>query len=424
MPERTCVRLPLQTGGGALVALLWTALTASLCCGAASMALLAFSQLRGKLGSGEDGTVLLVQATPVVVALAFGGVAFVLFRAYRRQRATDVEVDARELRFVDGALRGTAIPWGEVESCTITTDRSRSVRRTTGSGTETEYLDQLRLARRGEEPRLLAESLDPEEKASLAELRLAILGAREARGGRTEASGADEEPSSVVRCDACGAPVAAVEAAETPCASCGATVRFDAGTAERIRSAAELGRTTERLEGTVRTLLDQPSATSANRPLDLFGALVLGLPAAAFGLFALPNAGAVQGFALLAVGVPLAAVVAFLARRAVADRLALRVLTAGMGARNPARAGEPPRCRQCGGTLLVRERHVVAICLFCRAENVLGLDLRPAVASARSRSYELGKVLAKRNASRIGTAVGLAVSVAATALALWAVIAR
>lgn len=422
MPDRTCVRLPLQTGGGALAALLWTALAAGASFGAASLGLVVLTTMRGEPGSAGGSWLLLV--IPAVVALAFGSVAFVLHRAYRRQRATDVEVGAHELRFVDGPLGGTAIPWDEVESCTITKDPSRYVQTTTRSGTTTEYLEQLRLARRGEEPRLLAESLDPEEKASLAELRLAILGACEARGGHVEGSGAAEEATSVVRCDACGAPVAAVEAAETPCASCGATVRFDPGTAEKIRSASELGRATVRLEEVVRTLLDQPSATSANRPLDLFGALVVGLPAAAFALFALPGGGAGRGFALLAVGVPLAAVVAFLARRAVADRQALRALTAGMGARNPARAGEPPRCRQCGGTLLVRERHVVAICLFCRAENVLGLDLRPAAASARSRGYELGKVLAKRNASRVRTAVGLAASVAATALALYAVIAR
>lgn len=421
MPKQPCIRLPLQTGGGALGALFWTALTTFAAFGAASFGLfILFSTNR----EGEStGGLLMMSLIPALCSLGFGAATFAIRREYVKQRATDVEVDGRELRFVGGALGGTAIPWDEIESCTITTDSTRYVRTKTIRRTTTEYVDQLWLARRRSSPQLLAESLDPGEKASLEELRQAILGACQARGGRAGEDGATAPPTSVLQCAACGSAVAAVEATETSCGSCGASVEFDPDTTERIRSAADLGRVTERLEEAIRRLLDQPPATSANRPLDLLGILILAVPAAALGVFVLPGGGAMRGLALLAVGVPFATGIAFLARLFVAERQALRALTAGMGARNPARAGEPPRCRQCGGTLLIRDRHVVAICLFCRAENLLGLDLRPALAAAQSHNYELGAILAKRHSQRRRAVAGLVACAVVTALALLAVIA-
>lgn len=421
MNKQPCIRLPLQTGGGALGALFWTALTTVAAFGAASFVLFMLSSMNHE---GEStGGLLVMSLIPALCSLGFGAATLAIRREFVRQRATDVEVDGRELRFVGGALGGTAIPWDEIESCTITTDWNRYVRTKTNRGTTTEYMDQLWLARRRSSPRLLAESLDPGEKASLGELRQAILGACQARGGRASEDGATEPPTSVLQCAACGSAVAAVEAAETSCGSCGATVVFDPDAAERIRSAADLGRVTERLEEAIQRLLDQPPATSANRPLDLLGFLILVVPAAALGVSVLPGGGATGGLALLAVGVPFATGIAFLARLFVAERQALRALTAGMGARNPARAGEPPRCRQCGGTLLIRDRHVVAICLFCRAENLLGLDLRPALAAAQSHDYELGAILAKRRSRRRRALAGLVACAVVTALALLAVIA-
>jgi hypothetical protein len=82
------------------------------------------------------------------------------------------------------------------------------------------------------------------------------------------------------------------------------------------------------------------------------------------------------------------------------ERQALRGLTMGMGARNAARAGEPPRCRQCGGTLVIRPQHVVALCLYCHAENLLGLDLRPAAAGVQARLYELEPIVSTQAAER------------------------
>ena len=416
MPSQRCVRLPLQTGGGALSALFWLALVAGGSAIAAGFLVLLLSLMRGE---GES-TLLAVYRVliPTVAGLAFGAASLALLRDIRKQRATDVEFDDHELRFVDGDLGGTAIPWSEIESCTITTDRTRSVQATTGRGTTTEYVDQLWLTRRGSSPQLLAESLDPAEKVSLGELGQAILGARQARGGGAEDVRGTEGQVSVIACPACASPVAPVDAAATPCRSCGAVVELDPGTRERIRAAADIGKASERLEEVVERLLDQPPATAANRPLDLLVVLILAVPAAAIVVNVLPAGGLMRGLALLSIGVPLATGTALFGRLAVVERQALRALVAGMSARNPAREGDPPGCRQCGGTLLIRDRHIVAICLFCRAENLLGLDLRPALAVAQSRTYELGKVLAQRRAERRRAVAGLATCAVVTALAL------
>ena len=58
----------------------------------------------------------------------------------------------------------------------------------------------------------------------------------------------------------------------------------------------------------------------------------------------------------------------------IADRLALRELVLGFAARPPAAEGHPYGCRRCGGPLPVAGDKVVIGCIFCQAENVVGLD--------------------------------------------------
>jgi hypothetical protein len=179
-------------------------------------------------------------------------------------------------------------------------------------------------------------------------------------------------------------------------------VRFDADTREKIRVASALSEKTEQLEAVVHDLLEQPSARRANRVLGLVDALILWTPAAGIVICLVPApfGGFLRGFMVLAIGVPLAIAGGYFARAEIVERQALRGLTMGMGARNPLRAGEPPRCRQCGGTLVIRPQHAVALCLYCHAENLLGLDLRPAAAAAQAHLYELGSIVSTRARQR------------------------
>jgi hypothetical protein len=360
---------------------------------------------------------------PVLGMLAFGPIAFGLWRKYRHERASDVEIDDSGLRFVAGRLDGHVIAWGEIDSCAIATDASRYIQRDSGVGrvVSTEYLQQLWLTRRGN-PRppdlLLAESLDPEEKLSLQELQQSIVGACEARG-RLQLGPAPQPPSaSVLQCTACGFPVSPRETAPTVCASCGVEVQFDAETRERIGAALALGQQVERLEASVVALLQQPSARATNIALGLFAKLLFGVPAGALILYFTPDPGILRALLLLAVGIPLMTAAALAARMQTVARRALRDLTIGMGARNPSRPGEPSRCRQCGGTLVIRPGRVVALCLFCNAENLLGLDLRPAAAEARSRLYHLEPILQRQAGQRRVARAGAVICCALAALAL------
>jgi hypothetical protein len=188
-------------------------------------------------------------------------------------------------------------------------------------------------------------------------------------------------------------------------------VTVQPSTRERILAASALSQKIERLEAAVNELLEQPSASSANERLDLLDRLVYFVPSAAIIACFVPGPGPglLRGLMVLAIGVPLTVALGYSVRAKIAERHALRELTVGMSARNPPRAGEPPRCRQCGGTLLIRRQHVVALCLFCNAENLLGLDVRPFDGPSSSRLYQLQSIVSARALQRRRAKVGAAI---------------
>jgi DNA-directed RNA polymerase subunit RPC12/RpoP len=399
------VRLPLQTGGASLTSLL---MAAFIWTGAAFAACWSFVMVTVALEADSVVGPVAAGGFGILFAVGFARWTFSVRQQSRKQRASDVEIGAGELRFVDGPWDGQVIPWSEVESCTITTDTSRYIQTTVnGRVVSTEYLQQLWLRRRdgGGARLLLAESLGRGEKQSFEELRLSILGAGEARLGQGTAAGASAPSApapSVLQCQSCGHPVSPGDVGEAVCPSCGARVLFDAETREKIRAASAVSEGTEKLEGVVTDLLEQPSARAANRPIELLDKLVLALPVAAAAVYFVPAppGGLLPALRLLAAGFLAAVAVGCFAVTRIVQRQALRELTMGMGARNAARPGEPPRCRQCGGTLLVRPGHVVAVCLFCQSENLLGLDLRPAAAAVQSRLYRLQPIVSKQASNR------------------------
>ena len=419
------VRLPLQTGGAALSSLL---LEAFIWTGTFVAACWTFVMLTVVLDKETVAGPLVAGGFGILFAIGSGQVTFSVRRKFLELRASDVEIGAGELRFVDGPWDGHVIPWSDVESCTVTTDTSRYVQTTVNNRVvSTEYLQKLWLHRRGDggAKLLLAESLGRAEKQSFEELRQSILGACESRAGQVVAVESDAQPVSpvaVLQCESCGHAVSPGDAVESVCPSCGALVLFDAETRDRIRAASALSERIEKLEGVVARLLAQPSARAVNRPLRLLDTLVLLLPAVAAVVYFVPApfGGLFPALWLLAVGLLAAAAVGCLAVTKIVQRQALRDLTMGMGARNASRPGEPPCCRQCGGTLLIRPDRVVAVCLFCQAENLLGLDLRPAAAAAQSRLYRLESIVSREAGKRQLTKIAVAFFSVLTLLALLA----
>jgi hypothetical protein len=88
-------------------------------------------------------------------------------------------------------------------------------------------------------------------------------------------------------------------------------------------------------------------------------------------------------------------------RAYVANRSALRLLVEGFGAVPPIAAGAPSTCRQCGAPLPATQKLLVH-CVYCSAENVLGIDPRPA-ALRRNRAHDdLVRGLRHRRRARLG----------------------
>jgi hypothetical protein len=114
------------------------------------------------------------------------------------------------------------------------------------------------------------------------------------------------------------------------------------------------------------------------------------------------------GWGLVA-GALLVLVMFVLGRAALASRRALRLVAAGFGARAPTQPGGAPGCRRCGGPLPPSES-VIVDCVFCDADNVLGIDARAQVAPTQAHQRSLSDVVRARDRERLrwrGTAVAV-----------------
>jgi hypothetical protein len=106
-----------------------------------------------------------------------------------------------------------------------------------------------------------------------------------------------------------------------------------------------------------------------------------------------------------------------LTRVQVADRRAARYLTLHAAARRPERAGDAYGCRNCGAPLMPQSASagVVSRCVYCEADNVLGLDLRREAMAAEPERRAVERALEQRADERragwwqIGVAAGVIV---------------
>ncbi len=86
----------------------------------------------------------------------------------------------------------------------------------------------------------------------------------------------------------------------------------------------------------------------------------------------------------------------------VADRIAVRHLALHASARRPLSAGDPYGCRNCGAPLEPKgpAEGIVVRCVYCDADNVLGLDLRPQARDAEPERRAIERALERRGDER------------------------
>jgi hypothetical protein len=339
-----------------------------------------------------------------------------IFRSLRRAfsaRACDVALGREGIRILGGPAHGFSATW---ESLAM-------------PGGVRWAPDGLWL--RGGEKRWLHVPLPPDddERASL-EALFATVSAHAAASARKEAPPPRRTPPGTLLCNGCGAPQAPVEAPAVRCRHCNTTNAIPPELADKIRAMRAVAQQRAGDDALASAVVAQRGAVVANLVAFAGGLLMLGasaitlLATAAFAFVDGKEAGLPRGggFGLAAAGVGLLLLAAV--RFILANRRALRLLTVGFSAREPAREGDPPACRECSGPLPdPGAGAAVARCVYCGAANVMAADLRLEAAIVRrfaALSKDPHEVLAEcgkqRRRARLVGALGLGMI---TGGALW-----
>jgi hypothetical protein len=428
------VRLPLQIGRAALN----QSARFSVCVWLGPALLLT----SGVLAQGLGWILAIPLALAAFVALAFALEARGLAK---RDRPTDLLLSAEGFTIEGGPIDGTRCTWSEVEAarCAITSQSPRlavrwlllswlTLRLSASVNARVRVpVHQLALKRRRGEPLVLAQG-EGEELESLEQLRDAIRGAATVDEGESP-----EAPPHILRCASCGAPQVPLDAATTTCAHCGVVVPVPVDLQERVRASSVLEKTSVGRAELVKQLIDQPSARHAENVIGWCRrVMVWSQPAALALIIALlvHQAGRAAGIpegvsvardapsddvvalydlVLVALVVGVTLTIAWgLGHAYVANRQALRLLADNFGAVPPVADGEPSTCRDCGAPLGASDR-VLVRCVYCQAENVLGVDPRPAALRRKRERVDLARGLARRARARVTLAIAIPVSVAA-----------
>ena len=232
------------------------------------------------------------------------------------------------------------------------------------------------------------------EKQSLEELAATLEAAKVPDSGAKPTL----EAVNLLTCDGCSAALVPTDAATLVCPYCSHVVTVPQALRTQIRDAVAVQ---SRPDKAIAKLLVQPGAT-------LVGALFV--VAAAFMLVAWPVAIIAMGLeyargtltfphVMFLIGFVASSVLGFygLIRTRLVDRQALRLLAMEFAAVEPAKPGEPYRCQRCLAPLpALADDKIVARCVYCGADNVLGIQIGREASIAREESQSLDRALARR----------------------------
>jgi DNA-directed RNA polymerase subunit RPC12/RpoP len=371
-------------------------------------------QVRLPVETGTSAITILIVGTVVVFAIAGGMVAFVeaspvlggltfvlwvaalwltalgfLTFAFQR-RAADVLIDEDGIHVDGGPHHG--FHWDR-ETILLEGTRVEQV-----EGRAKFFLDL------GTDIRItLAESTKPEDIASMNALA-ATLHAW-VQGASPQTPPPQSPQAALLVCAHCGAAIAPTDQPASACGHCGHHTPMPDEIVEKVRAARMLPADRARSENLVRTLLRQPGAHSVNLLLTLLG----------FVLFAvLPFTLATFGVWLFVVAALASLALVFFVRLVVSNRRALRLMELNFRGRAPSREGAPWSCRRCGAPLpSPADDDTVARCMYCGADNLLGVDLRSEATATSQQALHLTDAIRHR---RRELATNLGILVVAVAL--------
>jgi hypothetical protein len=232
--------------------------------------------------------------------------------------------------------------------------------------------------------------------------------------GRRYVEEAPRIPARIVSCRNCGAPAVPSEAPAVACMYCRAAVVMPPEVRQQAAAVHAMKTSRVTSEKIVAKLVRQPRAGRVNVRLLLLVLFMFVAWPVGWGIVAPSVIGdGWEPLDIVFLLMPFAAVMSacFLARAGLADRGALQLLTLGFGALAPRRDGEPARCRRCQGPLQAAAIGGVVQCVYCAADNIVGLDLRPTVGPARAEQATFDAALARRKSDKTTWSVLSAVAV-------------
>lgn len=411
------VRIPLQLGLSGL----WNGARASILTGlSVAMIISGFG-----LGLAACATFGLSPRMSVGVGIAII-LAFILVGRWCLGRASaarrvaswgvpsDLYLDAHGLRVEGGPRHGTSATWSDLQSATC----------------------QVVEALEGDDVRLVV-------RGALGEIVLAQSDARvEAESFRAlaetiQAFGEEVAPETphppagaplLLTCPRCAAPLSPADVPEVTCHSCGATTAMHDDLRERLRAPEDLARGRAAGEQ-IRSLQSPRSSGAAAGWLGAAQVLIRAAWPVVVGLFILlwylqtrepaPHYPAVRlidgegsapgraALAAAALAVVLYAVALAVGGALLANRRALRQVFLRFRAGPPSAPHAPWTCRQCAAPLPASDDRVVVACVYCRADNVLGIDLRRTAQRGRDQPGALAEAFAHRRRARVRLIVTL-----------------
>jgi DNA-directed RNA polymerase subunit RPC12/RpoP len=378
------VRLPLSTGATAFSYVLGVWLIG----GVSGLPLLFATKLPGWT----------VYPLGILAAGWLFGVLFLPFQL-RKLRASDLVFREREIEILSGPSGGKKIPR---DKAYLRMEYATEPDAVISVGTLLYNYDTL------------AEADDPEELRSLeaivdiawpdgADDPIEETNARERAEQNPEESGG-------IACASCGAPARPTADETTRCRACGASQAVPDDVRAAVDAERALAEARVRSDRAVRGLLHQPRPWRVNLALALCSIPVV---------VTWPVLGAffdefyqcrevfqwTHGIPVFLGGLGISSGGLMFVRAQIEGRIAHRVLVTAFRASRPKNAGEPWTCGHCGGPLPdVGEERVVVRCVYCRTDQILGVDLPgrvdPAQAQVRDLEHELGYRMARRQRYR------------------------
>ena len=386
------LRLPLQIGTSSLLSLVRGSLFAvpGIILLSVALAIMLWLPDMGDAG----GYVLLVVATPGFVTTMF---AWKHLKRARRERPSDLLVTQAGFSVDGGPNHGRKVAWTDILFVKLERGAASDERATDESDLRIITIT-YRIPNNEEADLVLASAERAGEQQSLEELAATIEAATKPDTGAKPTAKA----ANLLTCPSCSAALVPSDAATIKCPYCEHEVAVPDELRTQLRDALAVQ---GRPDKAIAKLLVQPRAT-------LLGALFV--VTAVFMLVAWPVAITLMIFeaakdtltfvhVLFLIGFVASSVLGFygVIRTRLVDRQALRLVAVEFAAVEPAKAGEPYRCQRCLAPLpALGDAKIVARCIYCSADNVLGIHLGREASIAREESQSLERALATRKHER------------------------